>query len=158
MQEICVRPLIWEDPTCCQAAVPGSHEYWAGSHASWAQGPRVPTPAQPRAVLPTGEAATVRSPTTRENIFAARKTQQCQKQMLFFKKEHRLLQKEMATQSSVLAWRILWTEEPGGFLSMGSHRVRHNWSDLALESERQEFESWLTLTLLIFFEPHFPHQ
>ena len=37
----------------------------------------------------------------------------------------------MATHSSILAWRILWTEEPGGLLSTGSHRVRHNWSDLA---------------------------
>ena len=37
----------------------------------------------------------------------------------------------MATHSSILAWRILWTEEPGGLLSVGSHRVRHNWSDLA---------------------------
>ena len=33
------------------------------------------------------------------------------------------LEKEMATNSSVLAWRILWTEEPGGLLSMGLHRV-----------------------------------
>ena len=33
------------------------------------------------------------------------------------------LEKEMATHSSVLAYRILWTEEPGGLLSMGSHRV-----------------------------------
>ena len=41
------------------------------------------------------------------------------------------LEKEMATRSSILAWRILWTEEPGGLLSMGSHRVRHDWSDLA---------------------------
>ena len=31
----------------------------------------------------------------------------------------------MATHSGVLAWRIPWTEEPGGLLSMGSHRVRH---------------------------------
>ena len=37
----------------------------------------------------------------------------------------------MATHSSVLAWRIPGTEEPGGLPSMGSHRVRHNWSDLA---------------------------
>ena len=37
----------------------------------------------------------------------------------------------MATHSSVLAWKILWTEEPGGLLSMGSHRVGHDWSDLA---------------------------
>ena len=38
----------------------------------------------------------------------------------------------MATHSIILAWRILWMEEPGGLLSMGSHRVRQNWSDLAL--------------------------
>ena len=37
----------------------------------------------------------------------------------------------MATHSSVLAWRIPGTAEPGGLPSMGSHRVRHDWSDLA---------------------------
>ena len=36
------------------------------------------------------------------------------------------LEKEMATHSSVLAWRILGTGEPGGLPSMGSHRVRHD--------------------------------
>ena len=41
------------------------------------------------------------------------------------------LEKEMATHSSVLAWRIPGTGEPGGLSSMGSHRVRHDWSDLA---------------------------
>ena len=41
------------------------------------------------------------------------------------------LEKEMATHSSVLAWRIPGPGEPGGLPSMGSHRVRHNWSDLA---------------------------
>ena len=40
------------------------------------------------------------------------------------------LEKEMATHSSVLAWRIPGTHEPGGLPSMGSHRVGHNWSDL----------------------------
>ena len=35
------------------------------------------------------------------------------------------LEKEMATHSSVLAWRIPWTEEPGGLQPMGSQRVRH---------------------------------
>ena len=39
--------------------------------------------------------------------------------------------KEMATHSSVLAWRIPGTAEPGGLPSMGSHRVGHDWSDLA---------------------------
>ena len=41
------------------------------------------------------------------------------------------LEKEMATHSSVLAWRIPGMGEPGGLLSMGSHRVGHNCSDLA---------------------------
>ena len=41
------------------------------------------------------------------------------------------LVKEMATHSSVVAWRIPGTGEPGGLPSMGSHRVRHDWSDLA---------------------------
>ena len=41
------------------------------------------------------------------------------------------LEKEMATHSSVLAWRIPGTEEPGGLQSMRSHRVGHDWSDLA---------------------------
>ena len=41
------------------------------------------------------------------------------------------LEKEMATHSSVLAWRIPGTGEPGGLLSMGSHRVGHDLSDLA---------------------------
>ena len=41
------------------------------------------------------------------------------------------LEKEIATHSSVLAWRIPGTAEPGGLPSMGSHRIRHDWSDLA---------------------------
>ena len=41
------------------------------------------------------------------------------------------LEQEMATHFSVLAWRIPVTGEPGGLPSMGSHRVGHDWSDLA---------------------------
>ena len=36
------------------------------------------------------------------------------------------LEQGMATHSSILAWRILWTEEPSGLQSMGSQRVRHD--------------------------------
>ena len=36
------------------------------------------------------------------------------------------LEKGMATHSNILAWRILWTEEPGGLQSVGWQRVRHN--------------------------------
>ena len=41
------------------------------------------------------------------------------------------LDKEMAVCSSFLAWKIPWTEEPGGLWPIGSQRVRHDWSDLA---------------------------
>ena len=48
------------------------------------------------------------------------------------------LEKEMATHSSILAWRIRGTEEPGGLPSMGSHRVGHDWSDLAAAAAAAE--------------------
>ena len=38
------------------------------------------------------------------------------------------LEKEMATHSRTIAWKIPWTEEPGRLQSMGSHRVRHDWA------------------------------
>ena len=56
------------------------------------------------------------------------------------------LEKEMATHSSVLAWRIPGTEEPGGLPSIGSHRVGHYWSDLAAE-----------MNLSFLFLPDFPN-
>ena len=43
----------------------------------------------------------------------------------------RSLEKEMATYSSILAWEIPWTEKPGRLQSLGSHRVEHDWSNLA---------------------------
>ena len=58
------------------------------------------------------------------------------------------LEKEMATHSSVLAWRITGTGEPGGLPSMGSHRVGHDWSDLAAAASllqcRQILYHWVT--------------
>ena len=50
------------------------------------------------------------------------------------------LEKEMATHSSVLAWRIPWTEKPGRLQSMGSHRVGHDWSDLAAAAAALKIE------------------
>ena len=46
-----------------------------------------------------------------------------------------LWEKEMATHSCILAWRIPGTGEPGGLSSMGSHRVRHDWSNLAAAAD-----------------------
>ena len=51
------------------------------------------------------------------------------------------LEKEMATHSSVLAWRIPGMGEPGRLLFMGSHRVGHDWSDLAAAAHT--FWRWL---------------
>ena len=52
------------------------------------------------------------------------------------------LEKEMATHSSVLAWRIPGTGEPSGLLSMGSHRVGHDWSDLAVAVAVWKKSNW----------------
>ena len=54
------------------------------------------------------------------------------------------LEKEIATHSGVLAWRIPGTGEPGGLPSMGSHRVRHDWSDLAAAAA-----AWVSLFILL---------
>ena len=52
------------------------------------------------------------------------------------------LEKEMATHSSVLAWRILGMGEPGRLPSMWSHRVRHDWSDLAAAAAAASVKRW----------------
>ena len=52
----------------------------------------------------------------------------------------------MATYSSILAWRIPETEEPGGLLSMGSHRVGHNLSDLAAAVEVMDNDALLNIS------------
>ena len=57
------------------------------------------------------------------------------------------LEKEMATHSSVLSWRIPGTGESGGLSSMGSHRVGHDWSDSGSSSSRFVLQTYCTLTL-----------
>ena len=59
-----------------------------------------------------------------KNSLAMPETQEMQVQSLS-QEDHP--EKEMATHSSILAWRIPWTKEPGGLQSMGSQRVRHDW-------------------------------
>ena len=50
------------------------------------------------------------------------------------------LEKEMATHSSILAWRIPWREEPSGLQSMGSQRVRHDWATSLHFTSLQQLE------------------
>ena len=56
----------------------------------------------------------------------------------------------MATHSSVLAWRIPGTGEPGGLQSMGSHRVGHDWSDLAAAAAANLENSTVDWKRLVF--------
>ena len=58
-----------------------------------------------------------------------------------------VLEKEMATHSSVLAWRIPGTGEPGGLLSMGSHRVGH---DLAVQQQHLFVFAFISFSNLLF--------
>ena len=55
----------------------------------------------------------------------------------------------MATYSSVLAWRIPGTGEPGGLLSMGSYRVGHDWSDLAAVAVNKLYDIHTTGNIII---------
>ena len=59
------------------------------------------------------------------------------------------LEKEMATHSSVLVWRIPWTEKPGRLQSMGSHRVGHDWSDLVV-GKLEESSSHCTWNVVMY--------
>ena len=56
----------------------------------------------------------------------------------------RALEKGMATHSSILAWRIPGTEEPSGLPSMGSHRVGHDWSDVAAAAAKGSYRKTLS--------------
>ena len=53
------------------------------------------------------------------------------------------LKEGMETHSSILTWRILETQEPGGLWSIGSLRVRHNLSNLACSQEWVNFFKWI---------------
>ena len=67
-------------------------------------------------------------------ISQGRKEQMVQKLVALFSLYYLLaynMEKAMAPHSSTLAWKIPWTEEPGRLRSMGSHRVGHDWSDVA---------------------------
>ena len=51
------------------------------------------------------------------------------------------LENRMATHSSILAWKILWTEEPGGLQSMGLQRVRYDCATFTLKKKKSHLSS-----------------
>ena len=67
-----------------------------------------------------------------------------------------------STFLGTLAWKIPWMEEPGGLLSLGSHRVGHAWSDLAVAAGHRRAPSWvpcaiqLLPTSYLFYTPFPP--
>ena len=63
------------------------------------------------------------------------------------------LEKEMATHPSVLAWRISGTGETGGLLSVGSHKVWHDWSNLAAVAAAADFNIAKSNKILINLSP-----
>ena len=78
------------------------------------------------------------------------------------------LEKEMATHTSVLAWRIPGTGEPDGLQSMGSHRIGHDWSDLAaaaaisskfcLGMHRHQLHPWKGVPSVTLMNMHLPRE
>ena len=64
------------------------------------------------------------------------------------------LEEGMAPHSSILAWRILWTEEPGRLQSIESHRVGHDWSDVVQTHAYKPYVMrWTLLIGLVFYCP-----
>ena len=116
MQETWVQTLIWKDPTCPGANKPMCHNYCGEGNGTPLQYSCLENPMDGGAWWVAVHGVT--KSRTRLNDFT-------------FTFHFHALEKEMATHSSVLAWKIPGTGEPGGRPSMGSHRVGHNWSDLA---------------------------
>ena len=66
------------------------------------------------------------------------------------------LEEGMATPSSVLAWRIPWTEEPGGQQAMGSQRVRHDWAwSMGMHEQATNIIKckWISASYLFLHDP-----
>ena len=116
MQETWVQTLIWKDPTCPGANKPMCHNYCGEGNGTPLQYSCLEHPMDGGAWWAAVHGV-VKS-WTRLSDFT-------------FTFYFHALEEEMATYSSILAWRIPGTGEPGGLWSMGSHRVRHDWSDLA---------------------------
>ena len=64
------------------------------------------------------------------------------------------LEKEMATHSNILAWRIPWTEEPGGLQAMGSQRVR---CDLVTKQQQKQQTKLFCTMLGVLYNSVFPY-
>ena len=76
----------------------------------------------------------------KESTFQSRK---CRDTQVWSLDQEDPLEKEMATHSSILAWKIAWSEEPGGLQSMRWQRVGHNWATVHIQ------DMWVIFTVII---------
>ena len=109
---------LWRKPICISLAIKGTK---VGSRVQWVGG-----------VLGCGGRSSDLLTVALTNF---RRAQQFSDSVILknpmFSLFYDILKEGMAAHSSVLAWRIPWTEEPGRIQSMVSQRARHDWSDLA---------------------------
>ena len=63
------------------------------------------------------------------------------------------LEEEMTTHFSILPWKIPWTKEPGRLQSMGSQRVRHDWSDWVRPRKKKRKKKWNLFTVFNAIKP-----
>ena len=111
-------------------------EHWSG----------LPFPSQEYLPDPGIEAVSLTSPSLADGFFTTSTTSGYIWRCNWLALCHTSLEKSMATHSSICAWRIPWTVEPGGLQSMGSQRVRWDWSDLASKQAMLHFLSALWYT------------
>ena len=102
----------------CSVATGGRIEIWLLSQAPQPLGPVTPDPCPGHQliIIPSSvPLAVLQTVTTNRELHA-----------LYNYSFYFFMEKEMTTHSSILAWEIPWTEEPGGLLSMGLQRLRHD--------------------------------
>ena len=110
MQGTWVWSLIWKDSTCCIAINPEHYSYWAHT-------PQLPSPHAIEPML-CSKRGYLQWEAPAPQLKRSPKLPELEK----------VPEKAMAPHSSALAWKIPWTEEPGGLQSMGSQRVGHDWA------------------------------
>ena len=107
-----VSPLLWAKQPRRPESLQGSTTEWTGDRRTASLCPSLPKHGLPMWLRGKESAC------------------HCRRQQVPTMGEEDPLEKGIATHSSILDWRIPWTEEPGGLQSMGSQRVRHSWATL----------------------------
>ena len=136
---LCANP--WT--VACQAPLSmgfSRQEHWSG----------LPFPSPEDLPAPGIEPASLTSPSLAGGFFTASATSRCIWRCNWLALCHSPLEKSMATHSSICAWRMPWTGEPGGLQSMGLQRITQDWSDLASKQAMSHFRTALWYTAWLY--------